>query len=118
METPIDRWRITAIHREIEDKTGLAFIGRFRLGVTAVFDYYRCDHCGSDYPDMGHGPQANGKILKRCLCAPVSFDTSVNDSDAIDTDLEDQRAELLQEMAEEEHRCLEADESIDGMKDA
>ena len=48
----------------------------------------------------------------------VIFDNYVNDSDAIDTDLEDQRAEMLQEMAEEEHHCLEADESIAGTEDA
>ena len=48
----------------------------------------------------------------------VAFDRVVNDIDAIDTDAEDQRAELLQEMAEEEHRCLEADEAMSGMKDA
>ena len=50
--------------------------------------------------------------------AKSSFANSVNDSDAIDTDLEDQRAEMLQEMAEEEHHCLEADEALSGMKDA
>ena len=47
-----------------------------------------------------------------------AFDRIDDDSDAIDTDLEDQRAELLQEMAEEEHHCLEADEALSGMKDA
>ena len=53
------------------------------------------------------------------ICAvALRLANSDNDSDAIDTDLEDQRAELLQEMAEEEHHCLEADEALSGMRDA
>ena len=69
METPIDRFFSVQRWNEIEQSTGLKFIGNHKLGAVQSFDYYQCAKCGSDYPDMGNGPQANGKVLKHCLCS-------------------------------------------------
>ena len=84
----------------------------------------RCIYCG--LVKGNHDWQANGFCLtchKHCTDPRQSDVCQVtvrldNDIAAIDTDSEDQQAELLQEMAEEEHRCLEADEAMSGMKDA
>ena len=69
METPIDRFFSVQRWNDIEKSTGLKFIGHRNLGLFDSFDYYSCAKCVSDYPDMGNGPQANGKVLKRCLCS-------------------------------------------------
>ena len=50
-----------------EEKAGLRFIGCRRLG-NQVYNFYECPDCSTCYPDMGKGPQANGVVLKRCLC--------------------------------------------------
>ena len=67
-ETPIGRWWDLQQTREIEQRTGLKFTGHARLGLRDSFNWYSCTDCGLDYPDMGNGPQANGKVLERCLC--------------------------------------------------
>ena len=68
MRTPIDNFFDLQSAREIAQRTGLEFQGRGKLGRWQEWYWYACRDCGTTYPDMGHGPQANGHILKRCLC--------------------------------------------------
>jgi hypothetical protein len=57
--------RVAAAARNFPAGT-LFYIGKFKLGVYAAYNYYRCVTCGSDFPAIDGVIRCNGFIITDC----------------------------------------------------